>query len=104
MALQAKSNNASTGKRCGPVIQAIHLQPWQMWHCQAALLLQAENSKDAKEIAAILAEENVQLVPEEEKDKLQELDSLTGQPRATDVLLYAIPVRLSNAKLHPDKN
>ncbi len=68
-----------------------------MWHCQAALLLQAEDSKDAKEIAAILAEENVQLVPEEDKDKVQELDSLTGQPRATDILLYAIPVRPSDA-------
>ena len=47
---------------------------------------------DAKEIAAILAEENVELLPEEDKEKLQELDSLTGQPRATDILLYAIPV------------
>jgi len=73
-----------------------------MWHCQAALLLQAEDSKDAKEIAAILAEENVQLVPEEDKDKLQELDSLTGQPRATDILLYAIPVRPSDADIHPE--
>lgn len=44
------------------------------------------------EIAAILAEENVELLPEEDKDKLQELDSLTGQPWATDILLYAIPV------------
>ena len=74
-----------------------------MWHCQTALLLQAEDSKDAKEIAAILAEENVQLVPEEDKDKVQELDSLTGQPRATDILLYAIPVRPSDANSHPDK-
>ena len=53
---------------------------------------QAEGSGDAQEIAAILAEENVELLPEEDKDKLQELDSLTGQPRATDILLYAIPV------------
>ena len=53
---------------------------------------QAEGSRDAKEIAAILAEENVELLPEEDKEKLQELDSLTGQPRATDILLYAIPV------------
>ena len=53
---------------------------------------QAEGSRDAQEIAAILAEENVELLPEEDKEKLQELDSLTGQPRATDILLYAIPV------------
>ena len=54
--------------------------------------LQAEDSKDAKEIAAILAEENVELVPEEDREKVQELDSLTGRPRATDILLYALPV------------
>ena len=54
---------------------------------------QGHDSAEAKEIAAILAEENVELVPEEDKDKLQELDSLTGQPRPDDVLLYAIPVR-----------
>ena len=53
---------------------------------------QAEDSKDAKEIAAILAAENVELVAEEDREKLQELDSLTGQPRATDILLYALPV------------
>ena len=59
------------------------------------IIVQAGNSKDAKEIAALLAEENVELVPEEDRDKLQELDSLTGQPRATDTLLYAIPVSAS---------
>ena len=34
----------------------------------------------------------MELVPEEERDRLQELDSLTGQPRPTDFLLYALPV------------
>ena len=33
---------------------------------------------------------------EEDKEKLQELDSLTGQPRATDILLYALPVMSSS--------
>lgn len=55
--------------------------------------LQGHDSAEAKEIAAILAEEKVELVPEEDKDKLHELDSLTGQPRPDDILLYAIPVR-----------
>ncbi|CAK0786952.1 hypothetical protein CVIRNUC_010166 [Coccomyxa viridis] len=59
---------------------------------QPEAALKAEGSRDAKEIAAILAEENVELLPEEDKEKLQELDSLTGQPRATDILLYAIPM------------
>ena len=61
--------------------------------------MQAEDSKDAKEIAAILAEEHVELVAEEDRDKLQELDSLTGQPRATDILLYALPVMPSPLSL-----
>ena len=57
------------------------------------LWLQGHDSAEAKEIAAILAEEKVELVPEEDKEKLHELDSLTGQPRPDDILLYAIPVR-----------
>jgi len=34
----------------------------------------------------------VELLPEEDIGKLTELDSLTGQPRPDDILLYAIPV------------
>jgi len=45
-----------------------------------------------KEIAVLLAEENVQELGDDERDKLTELDSLTGCPTATDVLLYAVPV------------
>eukprot|EP00897_Mesotaenium_endlicherianum_P003139 jgi/Mesen1/2853/ME000174S02111 len=44
------------------------------------------------EVAAILAEENVHELADDEKEKLTELDSLTGVPRADDVLLYAVPV------------
>lgn len=55
--------------------------------------MQGKDSAEAKEIAAILAEEKVELVPEEDKDKLHEMDSFTGQPRPDDILLYAIPVR-----------
>ncbi|CAL8464758.1 g4293 [Coccomyxa elongata] len=54
--------------------------------------LQGKDSAEAKEIAAILAEEKVELVPEEDKDKLHELDSFTGQPRPDDILLYALPM------------
>lgn len=45
-----------------------------------------------KEIAVLLAEENVQELGDDEREKLTELDSLTGCPTATDVLLYAVPV------------
>ena len=68
------------------------LLPGEGFEEKVVLASQAEDSKDAKEIAAILAEENVELVPEEERDRLQELDSLTGQPSPTDSLLYALPV------------
>ena len=44
-------------------------------------------------MAALLAEEHVELVPDEDRDKLREVDSLTGQPRADDILLFALPVR-----------
>ncbi len=56
-------------------------------------MCQGKDSAEAKEIAAILAMEKVELVPEEDKDKLHELDSFTGQPRPDDILLYALPVR-----------
>lgn len=45
-----------------------------------------------KEIAALLAEENVVELGEDEREKLTELDSLTGCPTSNDVLLYAVPV------------
>ena len=45
-----------------------------------------------KEIAVLLAEENVRELGDDEREKLTELDSLTGCPTATDVLLYAVPV------------
>ncbi|KAG0577183.1 hypothetical protein KC19_5G137000 [Ceratodon purpureus] len=45
-----------------------------------------------KEIAVLLAEENVQELGDDEREKLTELDSLTGCPTANDVLLYAVPV------------
>ncbi len=65
------------------------------WPCRdwSDVCLQGKDSAEAKEIAAILAEEKVELVPEEDKDKLHELDSFTGQPRPDDILLFAIPVR-----------
>ncbi|KAG6543609.1 hypothetical protein Mapa_014972 [Marchantia paleacea] len=50
-------------------------------------------SKAAKEeIAAIMAEENVVELGDDEKEKLIELDSLTGIPYPSDVLLYAVPM------------
>ncbi|KAL2651385.1 hypothetical protein R1flu_019513 [Riccia fluitans] len=50
-------------------------------------------AKAAKEeIAAIMAEENVMELGDDEKEKLLEIDSLTGIPYLNDVLLYAVPM------------
>lgn len=34
----------------------------------------------------------MQELPDEERDRLTELDALTGVPRADDILLYAVPM------------
>ncbi|KAJ7534886.1 hypothetical protein O6H91_12G008600 [Diphasiastrum complanatum] len=52
----------------------------------------ANAKAEEREIAALLAEENVVELDEDEKEKLSELDSLTGRPLSSDVLLYAVPV------------
>jgi len=51
-----------------------------------------QKEEEQKEIAAILEEEDVQELEDEEKDKLSEIDSLTAVPLTDDVLLFAIPV------------
>lgn len=51
-------------------------------------------TEDAAEVAALLAEEHVELVADGDRDKLREVDSLTGQPRGDDILLFALPVRV----------
>ena len=49
-------------------------------------------------MAALLVEEKVELLPDQELERLREVDSLTGQPRPDDILLFALPVR---ARLFP---
>lgn len=49
------------------------------------------NAADLEKIA-IMHEENIIELGDNEKDKLTELDSLTGKPVADDILLYAVPV------------
>jgi len=52
-----------------------------------------EDNDDVKaEVAALLAEENLDLIDEEDLAKLSMIDTLTGNPRSEDTLLYAIPV------------
>ena len=51
------------------------------------------SAEDAAEVAALLVAEKVDLLPEKELERLREVDSLTGQPRPDDILLFALPVR-----------
>eukprot|EP00891_Asterochloris_glomerata_P005087 jgi/Astpho2/5087/fgenesh1_pg.00072_%23_10_t len=49
-------------------------------------------SAEQAEIRQLLAEENVEVLTEEDRDRLTQLDSLTGVPRGNDVLLFALPM------------
>lgn len=51
---------------------------------------QQQQAKD--EISAILADENVVELGDEERERLTVLDSLTGMPRLEDLLLGAVPM------------
>ena len=53
---------------------------------------QRTSTAEQAEIAALLAEENVELLDPDDKDRLTQLDSLTGAPKQDDVLLFAVPV------------
>ena len=59
-----------------------------MLHCQGGL----DSTAEKAEIAALLAEENVEVLDPEDRDRLTQLDSLTGLPQPDDVLLFAVPV------------
>ena len=48
--------------------------------------------EEAAEVAAILEEEQIELLPEEELARLREIDSLTGQPLPVDILHHALPM------------
>lgn len=51
-----------------------------------------QDEDESAEVAAILEEENVELLPEAELQRLREIDSLTGVPKQGDILLHALPV------------
>ena len=50
-----------------------------------------------------MEEENITKLNEEEKDKLTELDSLTGVPLPDDILLFAVPICAPYSVLSKDK-
>ncbi len=62
--------------------------------CLPSLQLQPTGTTSAEqaEIRQLLAEENVEVLTEEDRDRLTQLDSLTGVPRGDDVLLFALPM------------
>ena len=61
-------------------VPSLHLQP-----IGTTLAEQAE-------IQQLLADENVEVLTEEDRDRLTQLDSLTGVPRGDDILLFALPM------------
>jgi hypothetical protein len=48
--------------------------------------------KEREEIKKLMEEENIQYMDEDDLKKLSEIDTLTGQPRDDDIILFAIPV------------
>ena len=68
----------------------------QVSECRSGSALQEEpgrtSTAEQQEIAALLAEENVKVLDPEDRDRLTQLDSLTGAPKQDDVLLFAVPV------------
>lgn len=62
--------------------------------CLPSLQLQPTGTTSAEqaEIRQLLAEENVEVLTEEDRDRLTQLDSLSGVPRGDDVLLFALPM------------
>ena len=53
---------------------------------------QRKKKQEQAEIKKFLADENIPFMDDEDKEKLTEIDSLTGQPRDDDIFLFAIPV------------
>lgn len=52
--------------------------------------MQAE--QETAEVAELLEEEQVELLPEAGLERLREIDTLTGKPRPADIMLHALPV------------
>lgn len=55
--------------------------------------------KEREEIKKILEDENIPYMDEEDREKLTEIDSLTGEPREDDIILFSIPVCAPYASL-----
>lgn len=58
-----------------------------------------KKKQEQAEIKKVLEEENIPFMDEEDREKLTEIDSLTGQPREDDIFLFAIPVCAPYASL-----
>jgi uncharacterized protein YpmB len=48
--------------------------------------------KEREEIKKLLEDENVPYMDEEDREKLTEIDALTGEPRDDDIIMFSIPV------------
>ena len=76
-----------------PVVIAISQKTLTLYPCLVQEQQQRRTSTaEQQEIAALLADENVEVLEPDDKERLTQLDSLTGAPRQDDVLLFAVPV------------
>ena len=50
------------------------------------------DAEEAEEVRRLLEEENLQLLAEEDRARLTQLDALTATPHPEDVVLFALPV------------
>ena len=73
------------------------VEHWDMSCDQPRLLIlglvtMSGNLQGQHEAAEILAEENVDLMTEDERQQASQLNTLTGAPLPNDILLHALPV------------
>ncbi|KAF4389021.1 hypothetical protein F8388_026750 [Cannabis sativa] len=57
-----------------------------------------ENASEMDKV--VMEEDDIHETGEEEKEKLNDVDYLTGNPLPTDILLYTVPVCLLNHSIH----
>ncbi|GJP46211.1 hypothetical protein CLOM_g5521 [Closterium sp. NIES-68] len=89
---EARGTNENTGSRGGGEKEAGKGGAGGEGEGGEKLSRRARARAEEAEVEAILAEEDVAEVGDEERERLTEIDSLTGVPLPSDVLLYAVPV------------
>ena len=77
-------------KKVGHLSRDCQEHPDETVHGQSNGRLQENTANEMDKIA--MEEDDIHEIGEEEKDKLTDVDYLTGNPLPNDILLYAVPV------------